>query len=123
MTKALYKGRRGMRNTLTYGRIVSNIPEMAIRRGFGFKDGSAYAGKVNIQRLHRASDISRATLYYMLRHPETFTQMDFNTIAKLCFALDCQPGDLLKYERFADDRSTPIGQQRPTALNDLPGVE
>jgi putative transcriptional regulator len=31
----------------------------------------------------------------------------FSTLARLCAALECQPGDLLRYERAAEDELSP----------------
>lgn len=35
----------------------------------------------------------------------------FTTLAALCEALDCQPGDLLRWEPDGDHESTPAGQE------------
>lgn len=121
--KPLKNGRKStQRNMFTYGRIVTNLHEMARRRGF-LIDKGPHTGKINIQQLHRVSGISTATLYYLTRHADTFMQLDFHTLAKLCFALDCQPGDLFRYERFPKPGSTPVGDPDALILDELPGAE
>jgi len=120
--KGLTQGRGTQRNILTYGRIVTNVTELANRRGLLIQKGP-HAGKVNIQALHRLSGVSTATLWYLLRKPETFVALDFHTLAKLCFALDCQPGDLFRYERFPSADGVVVGAGKPQHLDDLPGVE
>jgi DNA-binding Xre family transcriptional regulator len=120
--KTLTQGRGTQRNILTYGRIVSKLTEVACKKGLCIETGK-HAGKANIQKLHRLSGISTATLWYLLRRPSTFIAMDFHTLAKLCFALDAQPGDLFKYERFPQPGGISIGEAKHPQLDDLPGVE
>jgi DNA-binding Xre family transcriptional regulator len=118
------RGRRSQRNVLTYGRIVSKVAEIAAKRGYAITNGP-HRGKINIQKLNRISGISTASLWYLLRRPETFLSLDVHTLAKLCFALDCQPGDLLRYERVPGplkEGHVALGSADDDDIDSLPGV-
>lgn len=53
-----------------------------------------------------------ASAIYKLRHHTTVSRMEGDTLAKLCAALDCQPGDLLRYE---PDKPRPKPRAAPPA--------
>lgn len=42
--------------------------------------------------------LTRQAIYHLMRKPVA-ERVDADTLAKLCAALDCQPGDLLEYRR------------------------
>ncbi len=54
-----------------------------------------FKGRMKIKELHKLSRINKNTLYaiYNGKH----TRLDLDVLSRLCAALDCQPGDLLKY--------------------------
>ena len=62
------------------------LKELAEARGL---TGYALAGKTGL---------TRQALYHLMRKPVA-ERVDAETLAKLCAALDCQPGDLLEYRR------------------------
>lgn len=117
-----YKRHSTPRNMITYGRIISHITERAIKAGFGHKQGGAYEGKVNLRKLQSKTGISRPTLFYLLRYPETFARIDVHTLARLCFALDCDVGDLMSYERFPSPDTKGLGTKYDD-IDELDGVE
>ncbi len=75
-----------------YGSIESNLERLAIERGFVTRNGT-----VNIEKLSRASDVSTATLWYLLKDKTHFRAFNLVTMAKLCNVLNVQPGDLLTF--------------------------
>jgi putative transcriptional regulator len=48
--------------------------------------------------LAASADLHRQSLYAILKQPRA-ERVDTATLAALCDALDCQPGDLLTYKR------------------------
>jgi DNA-binding Xre family transcriptional regulator len=80
------------RMVLVYGSIISHVPEVALALGYRNKKGN-----VATTRLARESGISTATLHFLINQPEAFRQLNLITLAKLCKALKCQPGDLFEY--------------------------
>lgn len=75
-----------------YGSIQQHVEDLAIKRGFVTR-----TGRVSFPALSKASGVSTATLWYMLRDKKHFRAMNLVTLAKLCYALECQPGDILSY--------------------------
>lgn len=75
-----------------YGSIQQHVEELAIKRGF-----TTRTGRVSFPKLSEASGVSTATLWYLIRDKKHFRSMNLVTLAKLCYALGAQPGDLLTY--------------------------
>lgn len=75
-----------------YGSIEQTIEELAIARGFVTRNGT-----VNLNTLSDASGISTSTLWYLFRNKRAFRSMNLVTLSKLCYTLNAQPGDLLRY--------------------------
>lgn len=75
-----------------YGSIQQHVEERAIARGF-----TTRTGRVSFPKLSEASGVSTATLWYMFRDKKHFRALNLVTLAKLCYALGAQPGDLLSY--------------------------
>lgn len=48
--------------------------------------------------LAASTGLTRQAVYRLMREPVA-DRIDAETLAKLCDALDCQPGDLLSYRR------------------------
>lgn len=51
--------------------------------------------RINISELSRLSGLEYTTVYNIY-HDKT-KSIDFKTLDKLCFALDCTPNDIFKY--------------------------
>ncbi len=49
----------------------------------------------SIKRLAREAGVSYSTLHPLVRRQTA--RLDFETLNKLCIALECQPGDILEY--------------------------
>jgi putative transcriptional regulator len=64
-------------------------------------------GQRNVRRLAAAMGVSYSTLHFLLRHPQRVELLSLDVLAKLCAALDCQPGDLLSY-------SSPPAREAPS---------
>jgi DNA-binding Xre family transcriptional regulator len=75
-----------------YGSIQQHVEELAIKRGFVTRNG-----RVSFPKLSQASGVSTATLWYLLRDKKHFRAMNMVTLAKLCYALNATPGDILSY--------------------------
>jgi DNA-binding Xre family transcriptional regulator len=75
-----------------YGSITSNVEQIAIDKGFVTRHGT-----VNLNMLADHSGISTSTLWYLLRDKKHFRALNLVTLAKLCFTLGVQPGDLFSY--------------------------
>jgi putative transcriptional regulator len=71
------------------------IPAMPIR--WKLKEMAKRAG-VTGYRLAALTGLTRQALYHLMREPVA-ERVDAETLAKLCAALDCQPGDLLEYRK------------------------
>ena len=54
-----------------------------------------------------------ASAIYKLRHHKTVNRLEGDTLAKLCAALNCQPGDLLVYEPDKPHRTKPAPPAAP----------
>ena len=70
------------KSTELAGKIIPNLPVLMLAKGFR-----------HVSQLVEASGVSRTTVSALYKN-ET-TRIDFVTIARLCHALDCQPGELL----------------------------
>lgn len=82
-----------------YGSIIDNVEKVAIERGFVTRNGT-----VNINTLSAVSGVSTSTLWYLLKDKRRFRSFNLVTLAKLCFALRAQPGDLLAHVPGGSDR-------------------
>lgn len=106
-----------------YGSIESRIEAVAIEKGFVTRNGT-----VSIEKLSAASGVSRSTLWYLLKDKEHFRAFNLVTMAKLCAALESQPGDLLRFVPGGSERglgysttafSNLLGTQNSSAAYDL----
>lgn len=79
------------------GTIRLRVAEVAYARGYVNTEGP-FAGTVNLTALQRGTDLAYTTLTALVRQPATVRAITFDTLARLCAFLDCQPGDLLVYE-------------------------
>lgn len=61
------------------------------------KEVAAKAG-VTGYGLALKTGLTRQAIYHLMRKPVA-DRVDAETLAKLCAALDCQPGDLLEYRK------------------------
>lgn len=71
---------------------------------------SKYLGQPNLSAVFRRTRVSRDTLFYIIRYPETVKSAHFKTLARLCYGLKCQPGDLLEY-LGAEQADSPLSEQ------------
>lgn len=55
-------------------------------------------------RLAREAKISMTLAYRLARPHARFRRLDHDTLEKLCFALDCEPGELLRWDGKAPSR-------------------
>jgi putative transcriptional regulator len=76
---------------------------MAARRGVLIPEGP-HAGRVNATALSRGTEISYVTAFRLVNHPEQTEGLGFDTLARLCAFLKCQPGDLIEYIPDPDGR-------------------
>ena len=51
--------------------------------------------KMKVPKLHELSGVNKNTLYAMYKG--TITRIDVSVIDRICTALDCSPGDLMKH--------------------------
>jgi putative transcriptional regulator len=100
LTRGRPRGRSAPRTPVPVGRVVLRADVVALARG-----------EVNIRRLAAVMGVSYSTLHFLLRHPQRVEAISLDMLAKLCAALDCQPGDLLSY-------SPPASWQVPSQLPD-----
>jgi DNA-binding Xre family transcriptional regulator len=75
-----------------YGSIEHNLERLALERGFVTRNGT-----VNLNTLSAKSGISTSTLWYLLKDKTRFRAVNMVTLAKLCWTLGVQPGDLFTY--------------------------
>ena len=61
------------------------------------KEAAKRAGMTGY-RLALKAGLTRQAVYHLMRVPVA-ERVDAETLAKLCAALDCQPGDLLEYRK------------------------
>ncbi len=52
-------------------------------------------GRMKVPELHEKSKINKNTLYAIYNNKST--RLDLDVLSRLCKALECQPGDLMKY--------------------------
>ena len=74
------------------GRIRWKLHTFAISQGWVNARGTA-----NLAEIQRRSHLSRDWLWYILRYPEDHSRVHFKNLARLCYGLNCQPGDVLEY--------------------------
>lgn len=67
-----------------FGNIYLNLEELIIKKGIS-KNQVSYRSKMSRTQINRFCSGDA-------------TRIDLNTIAKLCFALDCTVADLITYE-------------------------
>lgn len=90
---------KGQGHATPAGTIRVKLDDVARELGLVHKQGR-YAGRVNYKALYNYLGVGllgNATFDRVVRHPERAVTMHFNTLAKLCRALNCQPGDILEY--------------------------
>jgi DNA-binding Xre family transcriptional regulator len=100
------------------GVIHVDIPAYCKRTGrFLITSGPfAHRGKVNVLALHHATGLAYSTLWPLVRKPDQKAILS-DTLARLCDALQCQPGDILKYEPFETPgfyKPAPPSRKSPT---------
>lgn len=84
----------------TAGRIRVRINEVALARGV-----TNAAGLANVQAIQAGTELPEMTIWQLVRHPDARSAIGFDTIARLCMFLRCQPGDLLVYDAEGEDRA------------------
>ena len=52
-------------------------------------------GRMKVPELQEKSGVNKNTLYAIYNNSST--RVDLNVLDRICAALECQPGDLLKY--------------------------
>jgi DNA-binding Xre family transcriptional regulator len=87
---------------------------MCRRRGLVSRTGRT-PGKPSIAELRRRTGLSYQTVYTLLRKPQRVRRIDLATLERLCAALRCNPGDLLKI----DWRYSPHPRINTAKLNPL----
>lgn len=60
----------------------------------------------NVARLARDAGLAYSTVYELYRGQAK--RLDLETLARLCEALDCQPGDILEYRAKGVRRCPPL---------------
>lgn len=90
------------------GNVRFRLHEYAVEKGLVIKKGP-HAGKPNRAEIRRRTGASDDLLFYMLRYPDTVRVIHFRALARLCHGLDCQPGDLIVYDK-TEDSATPLSE-------------
>lgn len=84
-------------NTL-YGVVVISLAELMVAKGLTNTRGPrATRGLANAHWLARNTGMAVETTWALLRHPDKVRGITLESIAKICAALDCQPGEWLSY--------------------------
>lgn len=106
---------------LEIGRVYLNILPLMTRRGLVARAGPKRTlGQPSPSALMHACGIEKVMCWQLVRHPKTMTRLDFKTLAKLCWGMGCQPGDILIYiTPEAHEALTPVQQKH---LSGLPQV-
>lgn len=78
------------------GRIRLKLTDIMQAKGCVIQQGIGQ-GEVNVMRLARGTGLNYTTAKAIVRHPEEAKNISFETLARLCKFLGCQPGDLLEY--------------------------
>lgn len=81
-----------MENNKKFGRIVLNVKEIAYKKGLS-------KNKLSFISCTQRPQIIK---YYK----DEITRIDTNVLARLCYALDCEAGDILKYIPYCEDETT-----------------
>jgi DNA-binding Xre family transcriptional regulator len=81
------------------GVIVIKLRELMLSRGLvsGPKAPRPYRGQPSVALLMRMTGLSRDKCWQILNHPSTMRHFSFSTIAAICKAFKCQPGDFLEW--------------------------
>lgn len=81
------------------GSVRLRLREVMLARGYAHPSTGSYAGRPNIHRLAREVGMAYDALHYLVVRPDEAVMIRFDTLAKLCYALGCEPGDLLEHRR------------------------
>lgn len=91
------------------GEVILDVVPMMHKRGI------LWNGKPSVLGLSRATGISRSLCYYIIHDPHHSTGFRWETIARLCEALKCQPGDLIRYVPRVSDGAARSARRPPYA--------
>lgn len=107
-----------------YGVITIHLKELMISRGMvnGPRTQRAYRGQPSIAQLCRATGLHRDKAWQLLNHPHTIRHFSFSTIAKICKALKCQPGDFLRWQPTFTSFDQVMGLVREDTLSTKYGM-
>lgn len=101
---------------ITPGKVKLDLVEACRKAGYSLTVGPyKHRGKPNAALLCARTGLAYTTIWGLLRQPEKIHRLDLDTIARLCHALQCQPGDILAYD------PQPTGPRYERPLN--PAVE
>lgn len=78
------------------GEIVLDLVPQMNKLGWMHRDGP-HKGMPSLRRLMNETGLGYEAAYYCLRAPERRSSIGVETLARLCEAMHCQPGDLLRY--------------------------
>ena len=82
------------------GRIAVDLHPLMRRRGLVTRMGPKRSrGKPSVTALQRATGIGKPTCELLVRHPERARGITWMVLARLCYVLQCQPGDLIAYKQ------------------------
>ncbi len=73
--------------------------------------------EVDNQRLHELTGLHLGTIAKLRNNPPS--RLDTDTLNKLCKALQCQPGDLLRYVPDENDNQGAIEEQKEASSQKL----
>lgn len=74
----------------------------------------------NIEKMARVSGLGHTTLIPYFRAPGRKAAISFDTLARICEMLQCQPGDVLTYERHRPGRGAiPADPAQRSIANEL----
>jgi DNA-binding Xre family transcriptional regulator len=91
------------------GAVRFRLHEYAAEHGLVLTKKGPHTGKVNRALIRRLTGVSDDALFYMLRYPQTIKFIHFRTLARLCHGLNCQPGDIMVYDR-TEDSDAPLSE-------------
>jgi DNA-binding Xre family transcriptional regulator len=78
------------------GEIVIDL-EPAMRKRKMVVQTGPYKGNLSVPQLMRATGIAERVVFNMVKHPELIHSIRLDVLARVCEALQCQPGDILRY--------------------------
>jgi DNA-binding Xre family transcriptional regulator len=90
------------------GRIRWRLDQFCLETGIVVKQGR-WKGIANAEEVFRRTRVSKDILFYVMRYPDTVKGAHFRTLARLCYGLNCQPGDLLEYVG-AEQSDSPLSE-------------